>query len=221
MGDLLDLEDTVLDDSLDEQGTVVGLLNSDVNASREAGLGVLKVLGALLLVALVIVLVVQVIGQGGVIKVLLLTDVLDVGDGEADADAKRSDALAAIVEYKRKKIRNRESYFSLPNFLERITSCSPSISFTCHSPCLTISSITCCCSANSGISDVFSCFNSSSSLARRSMSPIFKKKEDQQKTTYAVRNPVDRNFADNSKFNRFILPSDAGALRMLEVEKAA
>jgi hypothetical protein len=54
------------------------------------------------------------------------------------------------------------------------------------------------------------------------MSPNLKKKEeDQQKTTYAVRNPVDRNIADKFKSNRFILPSDAGALRMLEVEKAA
>jgi len=48
-----------------------------------------------------------------------------------------------------------------------------------------------------------------------------KKKKGQQKTTYTIRNPVDRNSADHFNFDGFISPSDAGALRMLEVEKAA
>jgi hypothetical protein len=104
VGDLFDLEDTVLNDGLDEKSTVVGLLNSDVHAGREAGLGLLEFLSAILLAALVIILVVQVISQAGVIELLLLTDVLDVGDGKTDTDARRSNVLASIIENERKRM---------------------------------------------------------------------------------------------------------------------
>jgi hypothetical protein len=92
--DFLDLEHTVLDDGLDEESTVVGLLNGDVDTGREAGVGVVH-----FLVTLLAFLEIHLIGQRGVIEVFLLTDVLDVGDGEADADAERSNMLASRLIY--------------------------------------------------------------------------------------------------------------------------
>lgn len=84
MGNLLDLEDTVLDDGLDQESAVAGLLNGDIDAGGEAGLGLLELFGAL-----VLVLEIQLVAEGGIVEFVLLADVLDVGDGEADANAIR------------------------------------------------------------------------------------------------------------------------------------
>jgi hypothetical protein len=43
-----------------------------------------------------LVLEVQLIAEGGIVEFVLLADVLDVGDGEADADAKRSFISAVL-----------------------------------------------------------------------------------------------------------------------------
>ena len=91
MGNLFDLEDTVLNDGLDQEGAVAGLLDGDVNAGGEAGLGLFELLSSL-----VLVLEVQLIAEGGIVEFVLLADVLDVGDGEADADAKRSFISAVL-----------------------------------------------------------------------------------------------------------------------------
>lgn len=90
VGDFLDLENAVLDDGLNEEGAFGGLLNSDVDASGEARLGVLEIL-----IVLLDVLVIHIIAEGGLIEVFLFADVLDVGDGEADADAGRPNILAS------------------------------------------------------------------------------------------------------------------------------
>ena len=99
MGNLLDLEDTVLNDGLDQEGAVAGLLDGDVNAGGEAGLGLLELLSTL-----VLVLEVQLIAEGGIVEFVLLADVLDVGDGEADADAKRSFVSALLSASRRRNV---------------------------------------------------------------------------------------------------------------------
>lgn len=108
--DLLDLEDAVLGDGLDQEGTGTRLLNSHVDAAREAGLkvpiqvfvqfavggrdAVLRV-GANTagLAALVNgvggTLVVHLVRKSRVIPLLLLGQVLEVGNGEGDTDAEQ------------------------------------------------------------------------------------------------------------------------------------
>lgn len=108
VGDLLDLEQTVLSDSLDQKGAGAGLLDGDVHASGEAGLqvavqviqlaiggsdavlGVLgHVTGAALVGRLVTGLEIHLV-EGGIVKVLLLGQVLKVGNGESEADPERN-----------------------------------------------------------------------------------------------------------------------------------
>jgi hypothetical protein len=101
---------------LDQQRTTVGLLDGDVHPGREAGLckvsplavslrdAVLGVLGngALTstlvdgLVALV-ALEIHLIAQAGVIEVLLLAQVLDIGDGERNANPNNSNVLISLT----------------------------------------------------------------------------------------------------------------------------
>lgn len=145
VGDLLDLENTILSNSLDQQSTGSGLLNSHVDTGREAGLQVtvqvviqLAVGGshAVLSVrrdvtrrtALVdwLVLVIQLIGESGIVEVLLLTQVLKVRNGESDTDTKQSGQVPSFFQAAGPK----QTYSSLPNFLVKITSCSPGTSLT-------------------------------------------------------------------------------------------
>lgn len=86
--DLLDLEIAILDDGLDQQSAVIGLLDSDVDASREGGrqdfilaVGVAALLG--------LGLVVTLIAQGFVRKLIrgILGDVVNVGDGKGNTNA--------------------------------------------------------------------------------------------------------------------------------------
>lgn len=87
VGDLLDLKIAILNDGLDQQGTVLGLLDSDVDAGGECGrqdlvftLGVAAFLALALQVALV--------GKSFVGELVpgILGDVVNVGDGEGNAD---------------------------------------------------------------------------------------------------------------------------------------
>lgn len=89
VGDLLNLEVTVLDDSLDQEGAVGGLLNGDSQASGEGG-GQNVVLA--LELALVLLLVGGLVGQSVVGQVVhgVLGEVVDIGDSEGNTDAIRS-----------------------------------------------------------------------------------------------------------------------------------
>ena len=87
VGDLLDLKIAILDDGLDQQGAVLGLLDSDVDAGGECGrqdlvfaLGIASFLALALQVALV--------GKSFVGELVpgILGDVVNVGDGEGNAD---------------------------------------------------------------------------------------------------------------------------------------
>lgn len=103
--DFLDLEKTVLGNALDQEGTVPGLLNSHVNACREAGLVVTvqrvgftvrgsdTVLGVLSntttvgsVGGLVATFVVQFTTKSSVIEIILLAQVLEIGNGKSEAD---------------------------------------------------------------------------------------------------------------------------------------
>jgi hypothetical protein len=82
--DLLNLEVTVLNDGLDQESTAAGLLNGDVDAGGE-GRGkdlVLALSGLVLVVALVGESIIGELVHG------VLGEVVDVGDGESDTDAR-------------------------------------------------------------------------------------------------------------------------------------
>lgn len=103
VGDLLNLEQAVLSNSLDQEGAVAGLLNGDVDTGREARLkvavqfislavsgsdtvfGVLRDVARAALVDRLVATEVHLI-ESSVIEVLLLAQVLKVGDGEGEAD---------------------------------------------------------------------------------------------------------------------------------------
>ena len=102
--DLLDLEETILCDRLDQNGTVSGLLDGHVNARREARLevtvqGVIFTIGgsdtvlsvlsnaaAGLVSGLVTTLILRLIAKGSVIEIVLFAQVLKVGNGESETD---------------------------------------------------------------------------------------------------------------------------------------
>lgn len=111
---LLDLEETVLRDGLDQKGTVAGLLDGDVDTGREAGLDVAlqgvhltvggsdAVLGMLrdvtraaLVGSLVATLIVQLVTKS-VVELFLLGQVLEVGDGEGEADPVQGGVLLRV-----------------------------------------------------------------------------------------------------------------------------
>lgn len=226
MGDLLDLEHTVLDNGLDQKGTVVGLLNGDGNTGREAGLRLLDVLlgGGLGILAAGLVLEVHLIGQGGVVKVLLFADVLDIGDGEADADSKQSYALVFIIGIERKEkaewgciivllgaeLLGEDNLLVAGNIL--------------HLPLAVLNSIL----------DGFQLLLKFRDLGRILVSQLIlelgekldvncKKKNPKSAQGHIQSPPPDKiGFRRTlSNISQCILPSDEGALKMLEVEKAA
>lgn len=85
VGDLLDLEVAVLDNGLDEESTVVGLLDGDVEASGEGRRENFVLALGLVLLGLILALVAEsLVGQ---VVHRVLGQVVDVGNGEGDADA--------------------------------------------------------------------------------------------------------------------------------------
>lgn len=84
VGDLLDLQVTVLDDSLDQESSLVGLLDGNVKAGGE-GRGEDLVL-ALNVAALVVVL--GLVTKSVIVKVIhgVLGEIVNIGDGESNAD---------------------------------------------------------------------------------------------------------------------------------------
>lgn len=105
VGDLLDLEETILGNSLDQQSAVAWLLNGDVDAGREAGLQITvqliqlaisrgnPILGVLGNVArgtpvsgLVAALKIQLVTQSLVVEFLLFAQVLKVRNGKGEAN---------------------------------------------------------------------------------------------------------------------------------------
>lgn len=147
VGDLLNLEQAVLSNSLDQEGAVAGLLNGDVDTGREARLkvavqfislavsgsdtvfGVLRDVARAALVDGLVATEVHLI-ESSVIEVLLLAQVLKVGDGEGEADPNSWVSREKEYHSKEKKICRKGSYSSLPNFFVRTTSCSPGTSLT-------------------------------------------------------------------------------------------
>jgi hypothetical protein len=106
---LLDLEETILGNGLDQERTVAGLFDGDVDTSRKAGLhitvqivhfavsrsnAILGVLsnstgGTATLVSGLVALEVHLIGESAVIEILLFAQVLKVGDREGESDPVR------------------------------------------------------------------------------------------------------------------------------------
>lgn len=119
--DLLDLEETILCDRLDQNGTVSGLLDGHVNARREARLevtvqGVIFTIGggdtvlsvlsnaaAGLVSGLVTTLILHLVVKGSVIKIVLFAQVLKVGNGESETDPMNA-CLIRSNNTKKKKI---------------------------------------------------------------------------------------------------------------------
>lgn len=101
----LNLEEAILSNGLDQESTVAGLLNGDVDTCREARFDVAvqliqltvggsdTVLGVLLrnaasaaLVSGLVAIEVHLVSESAIVEVFLLAQVLEVGDGESETN---------------------------------------------------------------------------------------------------------------------------------------
>lgn len=145
VGDLLDLEQTVLGDGLDQKSAIAGLLDSHVDTRREAGLhvtvqgvnitvggsdtvlGMLGNITARALVGRLVSIVVHLVRKSSVIEILLFAQILKVGNGEGETDSVLMIRVKIVL---MKRGRKKTTYSSLPNFLVNTTSWSPGTSLT-------------------------------------------------------------------------------------------